>query len=116
MEISNTRTYIHTGVMSLLVLAIVGYIFFQTRNVIRGPIITIQTPQNGATLEESLVIIKGVAKNISYISLNDRNIFIDEQGRFQEKLLLSYGYNIMAIKAEDKFGRKTEEILELVYK
>ena len=81
-----------------------------------GPIITIHTPENGSTLTESLVTIKGVAENISHISLNDRSIFIDEEGRFQEKLLLSYGYNIMTIKAEDKFGRKTEEILELVYK
>jgi len=55
------RAYVHIGAVSMLVLVIVGYVFFQTRNVMRGPIITIHTPENGATLGESLVTIKGVA-------------------------------------------------------
>ena len=73
MKIRSTRTYIHIGAVSMLVLVIAGYVFFQTRNVMRGPIITIQTPKNGATLSESLVTIKGVAENISHISRQFEN-------------------------------------------
>ena len=57
-----------------------------------------------------------IAKNIKDISLNDRKIFIDEQGNFKEQLLLSYGYNVFKIKANDKFGRSVEKIVEIIYK
>ena len=40
----------------------------------------------------------------------------DEKGNFEEKLLLSYGYNIMTIEGWDKFGRETKETIEMVYK
>ena len=48
--------------------------------------------------------------------MNDRKIFIDQQGNFKEKILLSYGYNIITMKANDKFGRNTKKKLELIYK
>jgi len=109
-------TYFKISAIVLLLVTVAAYTLFQTRNLIAGPVIAIHTPTNGATVLESLVTIEGIAHNISYISLNDRQIFIDEKGKFSELLLLSYGYNIMTIAARDKFGRETEEILELIYK
>ncbi len=100
----------------MVVLAIAGYSLFQARNVIQGPVVEIHSPENGTSLSESLISIEGIAKNISHISLNGRPIFIDERGRFAETLLLSYGYNIMTVKASDKFGKEIKKTLELVYK
>ena len=48
--------------------------------------------------------------------MNDRQMFTDEEGEFSEKLLLSYGYNIITVKAKDRFGRETKKTLELIYK
>ncbi|MDP6387930.1 MAG: hypothetical protein QGG63_01490 [Candidatus Pacebacteria bacterium] len=108
--------YLWTVGSIFFIVVIFGYAFFQARNIILGPVIKIQEPQNGVSLEHSLVGIEGTAKNISHISMNDRQIFTDEQGQFREKLLLSYGYNIITIKAKDRFGRKTKKTLELIYK
>ena len=112
----NPIKYLKISAVLILVLIIASYSLFQARNIIRGPIIKIHSPENGSALSESFISIEGIAKNISNISLNDRPIFIDKNGKFQETLLLSYGYNIMTVKATDKFGRKTAETLELVYK
>lgn len=112
----NPKTYLKFTIIGIFAIAILGYAFFQARNIILGPVIKIQNPENGMSLDYSLIEIKGIAKNISLISMNDRQIFTDEQGEFSEKLLLSYGYNIITIKAEDRFGRKTKETLELIYK
>jgi hypothetical protein len=30
--------------------------------------------------------------------------------------LLSYGYNVLELKAEDRFGKETEQKLQIVYK
>jgi hypothetical protein len=47
--------------------------------------------------------------------LNGRPIFIDLEGRFFEKLLLSPGYNIIELTAKDTQGRAIEKHLEIMY-
>ncbi|MBX4210668.1 hypothetical protein KW783_01725 [Candidatus Parcubacteria bacterium] len=98
------------------VVAVGTYSLYQARNLIRGPVLSFVTPENGGREHSSLVEIRGRAENISYITLNDRQIFVDENGNFKEKLLLSDGYNIMKLRAQDKFGRDKTEIIQLVYK
>ena len=109
-------TYFRLVLLILLFLSIGGYGLFQMRNLILGPVITLSTPSNGAAVSDSLIPIVGSTKNIAFISLNDRAIFIDEEGYFNEQVLLSYGYNILTLKARDKFGRETIKTLELIYK
>lgn len=95
---------------------ILGYAFYQSRNLIGGPIVIVNEPANGSSVSEQLVKISGTAKNINKILLDDRPIYIDENGSFSERLILSKGYNVVRISAWDKFGKKTEKTLELVYK
>lgn len=102
--------------IAFFVLIIVGYGLFQSQKIIKGPSIVVSSPTSGEVVHQSDVDIKGVAKNISSISLNDRPIFIDEQGVFSEKLMLYPGYNIIKLRAEDKFGSSVEKDLEIVYK
>lgn len=110
------KFYIKIFIGSSFLFLILSYSFYQSRNLVRGPVITINEPENGSNVREQLVKIAGVAKNINKISLDDRPIYIDETGSFSEKLLLSKGYNIVKLSAWDKFGKKTEKTLELVYK
>ncbi len=104
------------GSIVAIMLFIGGYSLYESKNLLQGPILTISSPHNGTVVDTPLVEIKGDTKNISYISLNDRQISINEKGEFKEKLLLSSGYNIMKVKVTDKFGRQKEELLELVLK
>ena len=101
---------------SLFLFLILGYSFYQSRNLLMGPVITIDEPKNGLATEEQMIKIAGAAKNIKSISLDDRPIFIDEAGSFSEKLLLSNGYNVIKISAWDKFNKKTDKLIEVVYK
>lgn len=110
------HTYLKVIGIIFIAVLIFGYVVFQARNIVLGPIIKMHSPENGASLDNSLIEIKGNAKNISYISMNGRQIFTDEQGEFNEKLLLSYGYNIITIKVQDRFNREVEKKLELIYK
>lgn len=97
-----------------IVVFIGGYSLYEARNIIRGPVLEVFEPTDGSEIENPLIEIKGVAQNISAISINDRAITVDKEGVFNEKLLLSPGYNIIKLSAEDKFGRHTEKMLELV--
>ncbi len=99
----------------LFVLVIIGYSIFQAHNILLGPEIALASPLSGETVTDQTVNISGKAKNISFISLDDRPININESGDFKEKLLLYPGYNIIRLYARDKFGATTEKNIELVY-
>lgn len=98
-----------------VIIAVSGYVFFNTRLFIEGPQIVIDDSYDGSVFNEKLIHINGKVFNSSFISINDRPISIDEQGNFSERILLQNGYNIISIKANDKFERQVTETLDLVY-
>ena len=103
-------------IVIIFVLVISGYSLFQAHNILSGPQIALaSTVTSGAVVGQQAIDISGKAKNISFISLDDRPIYIDESGNFKEKLLLYPGYNIIRLYARDKFGAETEKKVELVY-
>ena len=110
------KIWLKFGIFGFAALSIGGYSFYEARNIIAGPVINVYEPRNGTFFSKPLVEIKGNVKNISEISLNDKQITIDKTGFFSEKFLLSEGYNIIKIDAQDKFGRKKEKKLELVFR
>ncbi len=110
------KMILKTLIISIFVMGVLGYGLFQAKKIIMGPEISIAYPQNGGTVSTSSVDISGIAKNIASISLDDRPIYIDESGNFKEKLMLYPGYNVITLKAHDKFGSAIEKKVELVYK
>ncbi|TSC84583.1 MAG: Uncharacterized protein G01um101417_114 [Parcubacteria group bacterium Gr01-1014_17] len=98
-----------TLTLSFIVLTgLVSYGIYQARAYLRGPNIFIEsTIQSGP-----LLALAGTAERIAFLSLQGKQIFTNENGRWQETLLLLPGYNSIAIVATDRFGRKTEKHLE----
>lgn len=94
---------------------VVGYSLFQGQKIIQGPMITVRAPLNGATYITPLIEVRGTAKNVNSITLNDRILYIDRQGNFTDSLLLIPGYNIIKIEAKDRFGAETKKMIEIIY-
>ena len=109
------NSYIKIALGVIVLAVILSYVFVKSRDFIEGPVIIVHSPDSGETFE-SLVQITGEARHISNITLNDRKIFIDEEGLFSEQLLLFEGYNIITIEASDRFKRTVRETIELVLK
>ncbi|MFA6338488.1 MAG: hypothetical protein WCW87_00280 [Candidatus Paceibacterota bacterium] len=116
LERKNPVVLIKTSILLIVVIFIVSYGFYQARNIIAKPQIEITGPKDGSVFTKSFIEIDGKTKNINFISLNDRPIFVTEDGTFKEQLLLLPGYNIMKFYAKDKFGREVVKTLELMYK
>ncbi len=99
----------------IILFGLIGlYSLFQARFIILGPSIKVFAPENGATLSSPVVTMSGQAKNIAYISLNDRPIFVDKDGNWSEKLIAPLGLSIMTVRARDRFGRSTEKQIEVM--
>ncbi len=112
---NNTKFWLRLISVIVFVLIIGAYSYYQARKLIAGPEINIKSPSNGVTVTQPLIDIVGTASNIKDISLDDRPIFIDQQGNFDEKLLLPAGYTIIVLKAHDRFKHYIEKTLELYY-
>jgi len=95
---------------------LVSYGIFNARNLIIGPTIEIFSPTDNIETTENILTIKGKAGNISFLSLNERPIFVNTEGLFEEKLLLSPGSNIIEIKAKDRFKKEVFKTIKVYYK
>ena len=99
--------------MSILML--VSYGLFNARSLILGPSVEIFTPARDTETESNILVVKGRAKNITFISLNEKPIFVDTEGLFEDKLLLSPGSNIIEVKAKDRFQNEVVKTVHVYY-
>lgn len=99
----------------LLGLIFLGYIFYQARFLILGPRVWIEAPQDGEVVSSSVVTLSGRASNAAWLSLNGEQIFTDEEGFWSEKLIVSPGTSIMTVSVRDRFGRKSEKSVRIVF-
>ena len=112
----NIVSVVRITAVSLLGLLIGGYGLFQAHKYIEGPVVAIDSPQNGVTYNSPLIEVEGHTKNVAYLTLDGRQIFTDTSGRFDEKLLLSPGYTILTLVARDKFGKVVSKQVQLILK
>ncbi len=92
------------------------YTLFQARFLILGPRLTIEAPANGAMVDRGVILVSGVAEGVSHLSLDDRQIYTDTEGRWQEKLVAHEGVNTVKLTAIDRFGRETTKFVRIVAK
>jgi len=109
-----TRKIILTTFIFLFFVIVSGYVYYRSSDFINGPQLEILDPQDGSSFKTPLIIIRGIVENVSYIKMNEKQIFINENGIFEEKYILSSGQNFIKIEVEDRFNKKREKILDLV--
>lgn len=100
-------------IMSGFVL-LAAYFIFGAQSYILGPELHINQPPNGATVNDSFMVIKGNVSRAALLWVNGQSVVADKNGAFEENLLLSKGYNIIGLTAKDKFGRYVNKKLEIV--
>ncbi|MEI6480266.1 MAG: hypothetical protein WCO12_01970 [bacterium] len=110
---TTSKIAIRLSVSIFIAVIVIGYSLFSARHIIAGPVITILSPSDGQTASDNFMEIKGESENLNYISMNDRQIFIDDKGNFKEKILLYPGYNTVKFYGKDKFGREITKYIRL---
>ena len=96
-----------------LFIFILSYSYYKTKNLLRGVILEVNDVKDGQVFNQPLINLSGRAKNATRLYINGREISIDKNASFTEKMLLLTGYNVLTIKAEDKFGKKIEKDYKL---
>jgi len=112
---SDAKKILRILLLIILFLFIIIYAFFRSKDLIFGVKIKNVNLNNGEKVTENIQKITGNAKNAIGLTLNDREVSIDQQGNFNETISLLPGYNIINIKAKDKFGNSDEKNYQLIY-
>lgn len=112
----NSKKILKIFALALLFIFIIIYTFFNSRDLILG--VKIKNVEIARNAENGINIVKitGNAKNAKSLTLNGREISIDQAGNFSETIVLLVGYNIITIKAVDKFGYSDEKDYKLIGK
>jgi hypothetical protein len=101
--------------LCLFFLLIIVYAFFRSKDLIFGVKISKVNIINGETVQNDVMEITGNAQNAVDLTLDGREISIDQNGNFDENIALLPGYNIITIKAKDKFGNVDEKNYQLMH-
>lgn len=109
------KKILKTGLIFFLFLIIVIFAFWGSKELILGVKIKNINIVNGSKITENPLKIIGNAKNAKTLILNGREISIDQNGYFNETVALLPGYNIIELKAVDKFGNQDNKDYKLIY-
>ncbi|MDR3519405.1 MAG: hypothetical protein P4L63_00735 [Candidatus Pacebacteria bacterium] len=106
--------------LSIFFLLIIIYAIFRSKDLILGvKIRNVEINgapiQDGATITSNSIEITGVARNAVDLTLDGREISIDQAGDFDETIALLTGYNIINLRAQDKFGKVDEKNYQLMH-
>ena len=112
---NDTKKIIKIGGMAIFFLLIIIYAFFRSKDLIFGVQIKNVNIVNNSTITTNTIEVTGVARNAIKLTLDGREISIDQKGDFDETIALLPGYNIINIRAQDKFGNVDEKNYQLVY-
>ncbi len=88
------------SVLLLFFILIGAYALFRSQDLIFG----VQIEDVNLSQSESILEISGKAKNATNLEVNGREISVDQEGNFKDTVVLLLGYNVINIRAEDKFG------------
>ena len=100
--------------LTLFFLFIIFYAFWRSKDLVFGVKIKNVNIVDGARVENSVVNMTGNAQNAVNLTLNGREISIDQAGNFNETIALLSGYNVINLRAQDKFGNKDEKNYQLI--
>lgn len=104
------------GIASAAVIVlIVALAFANMRDSIFGAPFRVSVAENGTTVSTSFLPISGSAKHARDILINGRSIALDRSGNFSDAVILSPGYNTIAVSLKDQFGKEKMQTYQFVY-
>lgn len=94
------------GVASLIIIGFFLYLWFQYHQFVSAPQLSIISPADQLTTDNSSVIIEGKTDPEVKVMVNGQEIPVSVNGDFKQEVNLSSQINKLAVTAISKFGQK----------
>lgn len=112
--VTSRRFMMGAGIIGLI--GFMGLFSWQFTLFSRDPYMVIESPQADTVVIGPGLEVRGAIERESRLTVNGREIKIDERGNFDEKIELPAGRNTLEFLVENRFGRKSTEIRHIVMK
>lgn len=90
-------------------LIVVTYIVFQFKSLFFGPLLLVNTPQDGQSVTSNVIQVKGTTDPYANIYVNGNQVYVDLSGSFAKSLYLYSGKQTVTVIAKDRNGKQTEK-------
>ena len=93
--------------LGALLAVLLAYGLFEAWPLIRGPVLTVESPPENATVPGGIVTLRGRAARASLLTVNGGLVLHDAHGDFAATMTFPRGGSILTFVAKDRFGRST---------
>ena len=102
--------------LGIFVVSMCSYIVFQLFKFAGNPNLNIMSPENNIVVESDSTDLAGITDTDTAISVNNESVPVTTDGRFQLKLKLHRGINVVKIQAINKAKKETSKVYTIEYK
>lgn len=111
---SVTPKLLATLLAAVIILAMVGYIGYQIRQISAPPTLVIIAPAKEVILAQERLEIVGRSSAGSVVLINNQNVMQDASGNFRLEISLQDGLNTIEIVAKSRFNRVTSKTIKVL--
>jgi len=94
-------------IIGIIIAACLAYVGFVIAKIFSPPQLIISSPADYVTIESNSIEIKGSTEPEAVLTINGKQIFLDEQGAFSETVSLKEGLNEIIISASKEKSKET---------
>ncbi len=91
-----------------------GYIVWQVASINKQPVLEIVAPTDRQIIHDSVVTVSGKTDPGIMVSINDQNVFVDNQGNFSAQVSINNGVQSLNFLAHNKFNKSVTKTLTVI--
>lgn len=104
-SVNRFRLWQTFGVILIILLVLMGYIFFQYKSAFFSPSLSVSSPKEQEVLTSQTITVTGSTESNTTVTVNGLPTFIDDNGNFKKDISVFPGTAVIIIKATNSFGK-----------
>ena len=101
------RKYFIIGFTGIVLAGIFFLFGSKLNNFLQAPRLVIEIPADWATAHESIIRVKGNTARESQLTVNGRDVTVNESGAFDQDIEVQPGMSTLEFTAQNRFGKST---------
>lgn len=97
----------------VIVMAGFFYLYKEIGSFASTPLLVIMSPQADSEVDGNSTFIEGATDKDAKLFVNDQPILVNDDGKFRELITLQSGVNVINVKSVNKFGKESQESLNI---